>query len=80
MSDFWPHQFAPHGEAKKIGEEQVLDKLVQPIMAQPMVCVHCNAEWLRNKEPQPQGACPARTDKRELKRIQDKTQGKTYER
>lgn len=69
MSGGWVHQFAPFGEAKQIGEEQVFVETKRPIMAQPMRCVHCGKEYVRNVDPQPIEMCPKRNDKRERKRI-----------
>lgn len=66
---YWPHQFTKNGKATKVGEEQYLDKLTRPIMAQPMVCVHCHTEYIQGQASPPQGPCPARNDKREMKRI-----------
>lgn len=69
VNDYWPHQFRPNGKEVQIGEEKFTDNLMRPIFAQPMVCAHCGTEWLRGKEAQPTGKCPARETKKELKRI-----------
>lgn len=69
MSDFWPHQFTKDGPEIQIGEEDLYDNTKRPVMAQPMICVHCNQRYVRGKDSQPVGRCPARNDKREMKRI-----------
>lgn len=69
ITDNWPHQFRPNGKEKQIGEQKFTDNIMRPIMAQPMVCAHCGKEYLRGKDSQPQGNCPARSTKKELKRI-----------
>jgi hypothetical protein len=65
----WPHQFTKRGEPKQIGEEEFTDNIKRPILAQQMVCVHCTTEYTKGVQPQPGGMCPARHDKREMKRI-----------
>lgn len=72
MSEYWPHQFTKDGPEVQIGEEDFYDNTKRPIMAQPMICVHCSAQYTRGRESQPGGACPARNDKREEKRILNK--------
>lgn len=69
----WPHTFTRDGDEVQIGEQKVGESSVFPVMAQPMVCTHCHITWLRNKEPQPQGPCPARSDKEEKKRLLNKS-------
>lgn len=69
MSDFWPHQFTKDGTPTQIGEEQMLDHLKRPILAQPMVCVHCGVKFVQNKDPRPADPCPARNTKREMARL-----------
>lgn len=70
-AEYWPHQFTKDGPETQIGEEQMLDNLTRPIMAQHMVCVHCTTGFIRNKDPQPTGSCPARSTKREMRRIKN---------
>lgn len=65
----WPHQFTKRGNPKQIGEEEFLDNTKRPILAQLMVCVHCDVEFIQGQQAQPPGPCPARYDKREMKRI-----------
>lgn len=60
MSEPWPHQFTKNGSPKQGYNGQ---------MWQPMVCVHCFKEYVQGLESKPNGPCPARNDKRELKRI-----------
>lgn len=69
ISDYWPHQFRPDGKEIQIGEEKFLDNTLRPIMAQPMICVHCGMKYVRGKDQQPAGKCPARDTKKELQRI-----------
>jgi hypothetical protein len=76
VSDFWPHQFTPSGSEVQIGEEPLMSsddgthsKTMRPIYAQPMHCVHCGMEYMRGKDAQPVGKCPARQTKAEIKRI-----------
>jgi hypothetical protein len=71
ISDFWPHQFTTDGQEVQIGEEYFTDNIKRPIYAQPMICVHCGVRYIRGKESQPTGKCPARETKKELKRITD---------
>lgn len=65
MSGFWPHQFTKQGRPYQIGENE----LKQPIMATPMICVHCMKEFVQGMDVRPPDPCPARNDKREKKRI-----------
>lgn len=60
----WPHQFTKKGKEVQVGE---VDN--DPIFAVPMVCVHCNVEYLNGKETRPPDPCPARNKNREMKRI-----------
>lgn len=73
MSDFWPHKFTKLGAEEQIGERKLMEsemsKTMTPIMAQRMVCVCCHIEFMKGKDPQPGGQCPARTTKDEEKRI-----------
>lgn len=69
ISAYWPHQFTKNGSEKQIGEERILDNTIRPVMAQPMVCTHCHVEYTQGVDNQPPGPCPARSTKRELKRI-----------
>lgn len=79
ISNYWPHQFSPNGPEKQIGEEPLMSsddgthsKAMRPIMAQPMVCVHCGAQYMRGKDAPITGQCPARNTQKELKRIQNR--------
>lgn len=71
MSDFWPHQFTKLGSPIQVGVEKIYNNTEVPIMAQPMVCVHCKVEYVQNKTPQPGGQCPARNTRREMKRLKN---------
>lgn len=66
---YWPHKFAPDGAEVQIGEEKLYDDTMRRVMAQPMICVHCSERYIRGKESQPTGQCPARTDESEAKRL-----------
>lgn len=67
--DFWPHKFTKLGNEEQIGERDLMDHTRVPIMAQRMVCVHCGIEYVREKDAQPTGQCPARNTKKEMKRL-----------
>jgi hypothetical protein len=67
--DFWPHKFTKLGDEYQIGERQVFDNTSAPVMAQRMVCVSCGVEFVKGKDVQPTGKCPARTTKKEMKRL-----------
>lgn len=73
IGSYWPHKFTRNGNPKQIGEEKLDESqtgaTMVPIMVQPMVCIHCHAEFLQGKESPPPGPCPARSTKAELKRI-----------
>jgi hypothetical protein len=69
MSGTWPHQFTKNGKEYQIGEQPYLDELTRKVMAQPMICVHCHKEYVQGVDPRPLDPCPARSDKREKKRI-----------
>lgn len=69
----WPHQFTKDGKEVQIGEEKFMDNTYRPIMAQPMVCVHCHRKYTQGVDAYPTDLCPARNDKRELKRIKNVT-------
>lgn len=69
MNDFWPHKFTPFGREVQIGEEDLFNHTKRPIMAQPMVCVHCHVEFTKGLQPMPNGPCPARSTKQEKKRL-----------
>ena len=60
MSTPWPHQFTRKGRDYIGPHGQLL---------QPMICVHCYQEYMEGDESRPPDPCPARNDKRELKRI-----------
>lgn len=62
----WPHQFTKEGEPKVIGRD---DLTGDPIMAAPMVCVHCGVKFVSGQTNRPPDPCPARNKKREMKRI-----------
>lgn len=66
---FWDHQFTKLDKEFQIGEQIDVTGEKVPVMAQKMICVHCNKEFIQNKDARPQGPCPARNDKREMKRI-----------
>lgn len=58
----WPHQFTKNGKGYEIGEG---------IFAQTYICVHCYKEYVKQFET-PEWVnepCPARSTKREMKRI-----------
>lgn len=65
----WPHQFTKVDKGEQIGE----DDTGTPILAIPMACVHCSAKFIQGREQRPADPCPARNDKREMKRIQNVT-------
>lgn len=73
IGSYWPHQFTRLGNPTQVGEQRLDDAqtghTMVPIMVQPMVCVHCHIEYKQGQENQPPGPCPARSTKRELKRI-----------
>lgn len=72
MSDFWPHKFTKDGDATQIGEEPLYDHTMKPIMSQPMVCVCCGITFIQDgKTGPPSGACPARTTKKEMRRLKN---------
>lgn len=56
----WPHQFTKDGRAEQVGEER---------WHQPMVCVHCHKRFVSGRDSRPMDNCPARSDRREMKRI-----------
>lgn len=60
----WPHQFTKDGKTFQIGETEE-----GPLFAVPMICVHCQVKYINGKENRPSDPCPARTKKREMKRI-----------
>jgi hypothetical protein len=60
----WPHQFTPNGKEYQIGEDNGIPKF-----AKPMICVHCDKEFISGLQSRPPDPCPARTDKKELQRI-----------
>lgn len=57
----WPHQFVPDGKPKQINEEGTLSR--------PLVCVHCGKKYNTVLQPAPPNPCPARSDKREMRRL-----------
>jgi hypothetical protein len=69
ISSYWPHKFTKLGNPKQIGEEKIMDNTYRPLMAQPMICVHCHIEFTQGESAPPPGPCPARTTKKELKRL-----------
>lgn len=71
ISDFWPHKFTKDGNEVQIGEEPLYDTTMRPIYAQPMICVCCQVRFTQGKETRPEGACPARTTRKELKRLKN---------
>ena len=66
-NSFWPHQFTKDGKEIQIGVRD--DGTGEKIMTAPMICVHCAVKWLNGKESRPPDPCPARNDRREMKRI-----------
>jgi hypothetical protein len=62
----WPHQFTKKDKPVQIGEDP---ETHDPIMAAPMVCVHCGAEFVAGQTSRPPDPCPARNKKRDMKRI-----------
>lgn len=75
MSQYWSHQFTKNGNEVQIGEQALynddagMSKKMRPIYAQPMICVHCHTQWMKGRDSQPVGSCPARSDKSEAKRL-----------
>lgn len=69
ISPNWPHKFTKLGKEVQIGEDRILDNTIVPVMAQPMICVHCHIEFTQGRENPPSGPCPARNTKAELKRL-----------
>ena len=61
----WPHQFTKNGKGYEIGR----DELNRPTYAQTYICVHCLIEFVQGVEARPMDSCPARNNKREMKRI-----------
>lgn len=77
--DFWPHQFAPFGDPVKIGERHMFDddtSQMIDVTSRKMRCVHCKITYVQNKDARPPDPCPARNEKREFKRIFNKSGGK----
>lgn len=74
-SNQWPHQFTHDGREYEIGstggsiKDQEHLEIEHKILARPMICVHCHKKYIQNIDPYPAESCPARSDKRELKRI-----------
>lgn len=62
----WPHQFAKDGEVRVIGKDDVTG---DPMYAAPMICVHCHVKFVTGQQSRPPDPCPARTKKREMRRI-----------
>lgn len=62
----WPHQFTKDGDPVQIGKE---DLTGDPIMVAPMMCVHCGIKFVTGQTSRPPDPCPARNQKREMKRI-----------
>lgn len=71
MSEYWDHQFTKNGKEVQIGEEPFYDNSTRPIMAQPMVCVHCHTEFVQGQQSRPAGPCPARQTKKEMRRLKN---------
>lgn len=65
----WPHQFTKDGKDIQVGVRD--DGSNDPIMAVPMVCVHCYIKYVNGKDARPPDPCPARNEKREMKRIRN---------
>lgn len=61
----WPHQFTRDGKDIQIGEDEYGEKQ----FAVPMICIHCHAKYTNGQTNRPPDPCPARNQKRELKRI-----------
>lgn len=59
QKDSWPHAFTRSRSKESDGREW-----------QEMICTHCHKTYLHGKEPKPAERCPARNDKRELRRLQ----------
>lgn len=70
--EFWPHLFTKSGVPKKIGEEKVFDNTTRSVLAQEMICVHCDLKFIHNVDPRPGGSCPGRNTKKEMKRLLNK--------
>lgn len=64
--EHWPHQFSKDGDVVQIGIDQVTG---DDIFAAPMACVHCGVKFISGKDSRPPDPCPARTKKREMRRI-----------
>lgn len=61
----WPHQFVKNGRGYEIG----VDELGFPKYAQTYICVHCYEEYVNGFQDPLPNPCPARSTKKELKRI-----------
>ena len=61
----WPHQFTKDGKPTQIGVKE----FNLPVHSTPMICVHCHARFVQGVDGKPPDPCPARNDKREMKRI-----------
>ncbi len=62
----WPHTFTRTGKQTQIGTN---DDTGMPIYAQEMICTHCHITYMNQMQPKPVGACPARNDRKEYKRL-----------
>jgi len=62
----WPHQFTKDGRDFQIGEDPATH---DPIIAQPMICVHCHVKFVSGQTSRPPDPCPARTMQKEKKRL-----------
>lgn len=61
----WPHQFTKNGREFQIGEDEYGEKY----FAVEMACVHCGKTYVNGQTQRPPDPCPARNQRRELKRI-----------
>lgn len=61
----WPHQFTKNGKGYELGP----DEFGIMRFAQTYICVHCLKEYVQGMQVPPPNPCPARSKKRELKRI-----------
>lgn len=60
----WPHRFTRDGKEIKVGEDGGV-----PLFKVPMICIDCHIKYMTRMENKPVGACPARNDRKEYKRL-----------
>lgn len=62
----WPHRFTKNGPTQQVGEDELTH---DGIFVQPMICIDCQAEYLNGRDARPPDPCPARNQKKEMKRL-----------